>query len=378
MKMKYIALISLVILAVLILTLLGTQMSGNVISKESGIKIGLILPLSGNAAYYGIQAQRGAEIAKDNMRQWYPSLNLELIYEDSQYTPKVGVDAYNKLKNIDNVDAVIPQASPVSLAIQPLANRDNVLEMAIASTSPKYSTYNDLSFRTIPSMGVQTAKIIDFLEQSQYRRLGILAVNDDYGRGGKESFKKLMSNNPALILVYEQDFSGGSADFRTELSKLKEANPDAVYLVGTAASYVNILEQAKELGISAKFISVASTESPVLLNARNSAEGIVYTYYDINPEDNPEARSFIGAYEERYGEPPEGYAAEGYEAVRLTTLAFWKCGRKLECVKYYLENLRNYTSVFGNLSFDMNGDVLYSFIFKTVSDGKFVALRFNS
>ncbi|MEK7075821.1 MAG: ABC transporter substrate-binding protein, partial [Patescibacteria group bacterium] len=97
------------------------------------IKIGVLLPLSGPAAFYGDQSKKGIEIAKEEILEKYPNLKLELYYEDSLYTPKGGVDAYQKLRITTKLDAVITAASQVSLAVVPLTAEDKILQMAIFS-----------------------------------------------------------------------------------------------------------------------------------------------------------------------------------------------------------------------------------------------------
>ena len=335
------------------------------------IRIGVIFPLSGNAAYYGLQGQNGIELAKEEIIIEYPNLNIQVLYEDSQYIPKEGVNAYTKLKNMNEIDAIIPMASHVSIALRGLANQDNVIEMAVASTSGAYSMPDDFSFRTIPSVGVQTIKIHEFLKTNNYQNIAMLTVNNDFGKGGKDALKNQFKDG-SIKIVSEQDFMGDATDFRTELTKIKESDAEIIYLVGTAANYVILLSQAKKLNIQKQFISISSTEDPTLLNNIEVAEGIIYTYYDIDTINNPVAKKFVDSYIAKYNESPDGYAAEGYVALSLLALAYNECGEDNSCAKNYLENIKNYDSVFGPLTFDGNGDVDYDFILKTVKDGRFV------
>jgi branched-chain amino acid transport system substrate-binding protein len=143
--------------------------------------------------------------------------------------------------------------------------------------------------------------------------------------------------------------------------------------VGTAAHISNILKQADELGIKAQFLGFRATEDPVLIkNAGALAEGFIYTYaFDAN-DDSPEVRNFAEAFRSKYSTIPDGYAAEGYEGMMLVAASFDKCGKDYDCIQSYLSGLKNYRSIFGNLSFDRNGDVTYPFFLKTVKGGKFV------
>ncbi len=342
--------------------------------KKETIRIGILLPLSGNAAYYGQASQRGIEIAREEITEKYPNMDIEVYYEDSLYTPKGGVDSYNKLIGVNKIDAVITAASQVSLAVLPLSTKDGIFQMAIFSSADKYTVPNDLSFRVSARNEIEAAKTAEFVKEKDFKRLGIIYLNNDFGVGFKESLKKeLIKNKAGTKIVAEEGILLTDADFKTQLSKIKESKADVIFMVGVASQYSIILKQAKEMGIKAQFISMRSAEDPVLLKtAGDAAEGLVYTYpFDANSEDS-EIREFTSAFIKKYNETPDAYAAEGYEGFKLTALAFEKCGKDNVCVRSYLEDLNNYESIFGSLKFDENGDVYYDYFLKTVKDGKFV------
>ncbi|MBI4155386.1 ABC transporter substrate-binding protein [Candidatus Woesearchaeota archaeon] len=335
---------------------------------EENIKVGVLLPLSGPAAYYGEQSKKGIEIANEEIIEHYPKLKLEFYYEDSLYTPKGGIDAYRKLMDFNKLDAVITAASPVSLAILPLAIEDKILQMAIFSSADKYITQNDLSFRISTTSRIETAKLAEFIKN--FNRLGIIYLNNDFGVSFKESLKnELLKLQADTKIIGEESFLLETSDFRTSLIKIKENNPGAIFIIGTASHYSNILKQAKELDLNVQFLSMRSAEDPILIkNAKEAAEGLIYTY----PFDATKDLDFVNQFKRIYNSVPDAYAAEAYEGFKLTAMAFAECGKDYECIKDYLTNLKNYNSVFGKLSFDDNGDVYYDFFFKTVKDGQFV------
>jgi branched-chain amino acid transport system substrate-binding protein len=350
-----------IIVMVLIVFVLISLTSKNPIDNNS-YKIGVILPLSGPASYYGEQTKKGIEFADSYLIKTYPDIKFSIIYGDSQYDPRVGVNAYAQLQETNKLDAVITLASPISLAIQPLAKKDGILQMAVASTASKYSTPNDLSFRTIPIVKKQTDLLAKYIFNKKYSRVGILYVKNDFGIGGKDAFKNSLQDQGLINkIVSEESFLTDATDFRTQLTKIKADDPDVVFIIGTAANYSNLLRQKSELGLKSQFVSISSTEdSSLLANASQYAEGIIYTYYFID---------FAMA-----SQLQDGYAAEGYEAVRLVGLAFSECGKDYSCIQQYLSSLRGYDSVFGELSFDINGDVDYPFILKTIKNGQFIKL----
>ena len=367
--------IAVLVLSVLVIvTILVFSLENNtanaVLLKEKQVKIAVILPLSGSAAYYGEASMKGIELAKEELQNQFSNLELKVYYEDSLYTPKGGVDAYHKLIASEKIDAVITGASQVSLAVQPLAAKDGILQMAIFSSAEKYSTPDDISFRVSSRNEIEAEKIAEFVKGKDFESLGIVYLNNDFGVGFKEALKKKLTAVSPRTRVFEEGFSLDASDFRTILAKLRQSG--AVFLVGTAKHYAIILNQAKELGINVQFLSMRSAEDPQLLEiSASSAEGLIYSY-PFDKARTIKAQKFSNNFEAKYGKIPDAYAAEGFEALKLVVLAVEKCEKNQECIKKHFEELTNYDSVFGQIQFDKNGDVYYRFFLKTIKDGKFV------
>jgi len=344
---------------------------GKTATTEEPIKIGVLLPLSGSAAYYGEMSKKGIEIAKDELTNKYPKLNLEVFYEDSLYTAQGGVIAYNKLLSVNRVDAVITGASQVSLAVLPLATKDNILQMAIFSTAAKYTTPDDLSFRVSARSEIEAKEIAKLIKNKNFHKLGIIYLNNDFGISFKDALKNAFEKNEATIqIIGEEGYMLDTADFRTIITKLKQT--DAIFMVGTAKQYNLIIKQARELGFSGQFLSMYSAEnSELLAGIGNTADGLLYTYH-FNKNATDEARNFNDVFMRKYGDIPNAYAAEGYEGMKLTVSALKDCHNDKQCIMSYFKTLKDYKSVFGDMSFDQNGDVFYKFFIKTIKNGQFV------
>lgn len=339
--------------------------------EVQSIKIGVIEALSGTATYYGEQNRKGVEIALEEIKSKYPDIKWQVFHEDSFYTPKGGVDAYEKLHSIEKIDAVITHASPVAIAIQPLAKRDGILQMAVSSSATTYSSPKDLSFRVSPVTDIEAETISNFIKDKNFKRVAFLSMKNEVGDSIVSSVIKRLSAS-GIEIVAKESFLLDTSDFRSVLSKIKSSKSDAIYTVGTAGHLVSILKEAKDQKINTQFLGFRSSEDPTLLKAGSSAEGFIYTY-GFDPGDNSEAvNNFTDRYKAKYNELPDGYAAEGYEGMKLVMISFGKCGKDYACIEKYLENTKNYDSIFGPMSFDENGDVSYKFFLKTVKDAKFV------
>lgn len=355
---------------VVILALLGIASSKNG-GRSDTVTIGSIESLSGPATFYGEENKKGVELAKEEFAAKYPNLKFTVIHEDSLYTAKGGVDAYQKIKATTKMDAVITHASQVSLAIQPLVKADTIIQMGVSSSADKYTTPDDYSFRVSPRTEIETKTIADFIQQKGYKKLAILYMNNEIGVSVTTALKTHLSGKP-VELVGEEAFALDATDFRTQILKFKQAGADIVFVPALASHTINIIKQAQENSFGAQLIGFRAAEDPTLKAASPSVDGFLYSYAYDTSIDNAENKKFTTAFEKKYGQAPSGYAAEGYESFRLLAEAFNKCGKDNACIKAHFDGLKNYRSVFGPLTFDSNGDVTYGFFLKTVKNGALV------
>jgi branched-chain amino acid transport system substrate-binding protein len=337
-------------------------------AQVASVKVGAILPLTGTAAFYGEQGRKGIEIAK--ILNEASGVQVEPVYLDSAYTGPGGVSAYQEYKKSTSTPrAIIVLASSVAIPLESYANQDQVVEMAVGASSDSYSTASDYTFRTTPVVAVQNKVLGEYVEARKFSKVAVLNLQNEFGTGAAKNFSGL---EPVKnILVAQESYSLETSDFRSLLTKLKNLNPDAIYLAGTAKQYAQILKQADELGIKSQFLSTYSAEDPVILSEVGEPN-LVYTY-GFDPEGNDLAKKFSSSYKQKFGNLPDSYAAESYTAYALLSQAFQNCqSLEPQCLKAYFHPGKVVDTVFGSMTFDENGDVTYPFFLKTVKNGKFV------
>ena len=189
---------------------------------EEPIKIGAILPLTGKIAKYAEEAKRGIEMAIEEESD----LNLKIIYEDSKSDTKEGVSAYYRIKT-ESVSLIITGASPISIAISPLANQDKVLQMAVFSSVSSYSSPNDFTFRVTTRSEVENKKIASWAIEQGYKKVALLYTNSDWGLSHYEFIKSELEKLGGEIII-EENFLKTDNDFRTQLIKIKEEKPEEI------------------------------------------------------------------------------------------------------------------------------------------------------
>jgi len=371
---KTVKILSIVVIVVVIVV--GFSINNS--TKKGELNIGVISALTGNVAYLGNSNMKGTEVGKIKARLEHPELVINLHHEDHMLSPKAGIDAYNKLRHSHNISALVTMASNVSVAVAPFAIKDNVLDIAASTLAKDYTTPDDLTFRLTARAENESSIAIQTLSQKGVKKLGILFMNNEIGTSLRDALVESAKTSDVKIII-EEGYAPDSTDFKTRLLKMKSAGVDGLYLAALAPHTAIILKQADELKINVVFFSYRAAEDPVLVqNAGVLAEGLLYSSaYDSN-STSTENTEFIKLFKEKYNEVPNGYAAEAYEATRLIADSFNKCGSTVEseqaiaCTKNYLFSIQNRPSVFGPLSFNIDGDVEYPFIVKTIKDGKFV------
>ncbi len=364
-----------IIITVIILALIIWVITTNGEKPVQGtFSIGAIEALTGNASYYGVSTMKGVEIGKEEMSAKYPNLKFEVFHEDSLFTPKGGIDAYNKLRSSNAIDAVITMASNVSMAVEPLAIKDGITMIAASTLANNFSTPNDLTFRLTAKGDLEAEPALAYMQSQGKTRLAIIYMTNEIGVSLRDSLKKEAATK-GVVIVAEEGYAPDTTDYRTILLKLKQLNPEVVYLGSLASHTAQILKQSDSLAFKPLFMSYRGAEDPLLIaNAGILAEQVVYTNAFDSENVSPLNKNFAYEYKKKHGEDANGYAAEGYEALKLIIESFVECNKDYVCIQAYIAGIKNRPSVLGEFSFDQNGDVSYQFFLKTIKDGKFVKL----
>jgi branched-chain amino acid transport system substrate-binding protein len=343
------------------------------------INIGVIAPLSGDAAAAGEMVKRGIDLAVDEINNsgGINGSTLNVIYEDSKGSPKDGVSAAQKLIKQDKVQVIIGGVfSSVALSISPIADKNKVVLLSPAASNPQLSTAGDYIFRVWPSDTFEGMKMAEIAYKNlNISEVGILHSSDDYGLGIKEVFinkYKKLGGNISIIENYHE----GDTDFKTQITKIKSLMPRAIYLIGHYKEMSQILKQAKVLGIKSQFLSVSAFEVPEIIDLTgDAANGVIYLAPSYNSNSStPEIKQFTTNFNKKYGNAPGIVEAHSYDALRIIASSMKRIKQvNGESIKNKLYQIKKYQGVTGEISFDENGDVSKPLQVKTLEKNKFVA-----
>ena len=345
-------------------------------SGESGsgdtYKIGFIGPLTGDNANYGIRCSNAAKLAisEINAAGGIDGKQLELIAEDSEGTVDKALAAYEKLAYMDEVCAIIgPVFTSPALAVAQRCQEDGIVMISPSATHKDVTAQPATNpdglnyvFRTVPSDALQSDVAGHyFYEVLGYRKLASLYAMNDYSQGlalgMKETFESLGGE-----VVAEETCMVGDKDFRTQLTQIKAAAPEAIYIPNYTVEDAQILEQAAQLGINVRFLSSDGFSDPEIYNlAGDFTDGVIY----VGPAQ-AEASTLLADFQEAYsaaynGDMPDSFATNAYDATYILAQAIDRAGSAdRDLINQEVKATDDFSGANGIINFAANGDMVAS------------------
>ena len=313
----------------------GGSDSGDGGSELTGepVKIGVIIPLSGTSAYDGEKARYGAEAAAKYINDnggVAGGRPIELIVEDSATDPDTAASAAEKLINSDGVVALLGAFnSSCTAAVMPIAKENQIpLITSIATSATLTEEGNEWFFR---SVGISKLYIDSFAEKVVNeiggKNIAYIHENGDWGLGSVNAFKECVEGLGGNTLTV-QVVNATDADLYTQLTAIKDTNPDAIYAVSNLANAVRIATQAREIGITCPIIGEGAwATADFIEQCGDAAEGI-YGMVEYLPDiDTPMNPIFLEVYAEvSNGATVDKYAASGFDSCYVMAKAIDAAG----------------------------------------------------
>jgi len=334
--------------------------------KPVNVKIGFMVPLSGDYINGGVSADQGLELAKKTLHN--ENVTVHIIKKSTNCDAASGAKAMTELAS-EGVVAVIGElCSSGTLAAAPIANKHHIPIVSMSATNAAVSTAGDYVFRTIPSDALQSDFVADyFYNKMGYRNIAILHTDETYATGLNDgvaaAFKKLGGNVVAQVSIAK-----GDTDVTSALQQVNVAKPEAIYMpTSSMDSAVAIVVKKKALGMTMPLLGSESNKDRTLISdAAASAEGILVV--GVN-DGTPAYYEQVQAADKV---DPLAYSAQTYDAYTAIFKALEGGASTGVAIKNALYK-ENFAGVSGTIKFDSNGDVAGNYNIYKVVDGKFVA-----
>lgn len=346
----------------IVFTLLLVFSFGCAKKEEKEIKIGAILPLTGDNAVYGTAIQKGIELGLEeiNRANGINGRKLIVLFEDDQAEPQKSVAAYRKLTTIDRVPMILGGVfSASTLAVAPLAEKDKVVLLSPTSSAVEITQAGDFIFRVYPSDSYDGVFLGNFATNVlKAKTASILYLQVTSISAITKVFKEQFESSGGKILDVI-GYNEGDIDFKTQISRIKKSNPDVVFIPSYIRETAIQLKQIKELGLNKPLLAVSTFNDPKIFElAGNATEGVTFStpVFD-NESEKPHIKKFIEGFSKKYNEKPNIWVGYGYDVVKIACLALEKGGSNSEAIKNELYKIKDFPGVTGNTTFDQNGDV---------------------
>ena len=341
------------------------------------IAIGAVHPLTGRLALDDPPLEYGFELAVEEINNAQLSgVEIRLIIEDSQSTVEGAVAAFNKLIRQDGVAAILgPETSAQAQEVFPIAQQNQVVAISPTSAASGLSEIGDFIFRTNLTTDVLVPNGVRVTQEKlDYQKVATLFDEVDlFSRISDAALRKALTDNGVEILATE-NFQTGDTDFSAQFTRIKELNPDAIFISPAVSDTAEVLIQGRQLGISPDIPFIVNLVLSVdqIQTAGDAAEGtIAFTSWD-RTADTPGNQAFVQNYKAKYGIEPSIWAAQSYTAVYVLAKGIADAqSTDSEAIAAALAEIRELDTILGPFSFNAVGDAVYDPIVLIVKDGKF-------
>ena len=344
------------------------------------IPIGVVVALTGRFAdELGIPMLNGFELARQEINHsgMLGDATITFITEDDQ--SESSVEAFNKLIHQDGVSAITGLAiSAQAIHSFPIAQENGVVCFSSVSSASGLSGIGDFIFRTglttdilIPS-GVRITQ-----EKLGYTKAAILFDESDlYSITSYGEFIPALAENGVEVVTTET-FQSGDTDFSTQLTRIMEANPEAIFVATLPPEMPLILTQGRELGIpdSVPFI-LPEVAIEQVQTAGDAGEGVITFTGWSSLATTPGNQAFIENYRAAAGAEPNAWAAQSYATLHILAAAIVTAqSTDSEAIRDALADTMDFDTILGKFSFDEVGDAVYDPQILIVKEGAFTVFE---
>ncbi|GAA5618807.1 aliphatic amidase expression-regulating protein [Brucella sp. NBRC 12951] len=356
--------------------LAATTLNGTAQAEEGKIKIGLIYTLSGPAALLGEQSRDGFLLAMDKLGNKLGGLDAEIIIQDDEQKPDIGVNKVQQMIQRDKVDFVVgPIFSNVLNAIvKPATDSGTFLISTNAGTSNLAGKDCNPNLFVTSYQNDQMHEVSGkYAEKQNYQRVVLIAPNYQAGKDALAGFKHSYKNEVAQEIYVPL----GQLDYSAELAQIAAEQPDAVYAFLPGGMGVNFVKQYRQAGLEGTpFLSAFTVDETTLPAQQDAAVGFFAGSNWAPDLDSAPAKEFAAAYEAKFKRIPATFAVQAYDAAMLIDAAVKQVNGNIadkDALRAAMKDAK-FTSPRGEFSFGDNHFPIQNFYLTKVvkrDDGQF-------
>jgi branched-chain amino acid transport system substrate-binding protein len=337
------------------------------------VRIGVVVPESGEAAAYGASVLSGVKLALDDPRVTHQvPWRLEVSFRDSGSDPTRAATAAEALYEEGALLIIGGVTSAEAKVMIPVADRMGRVLLSPSASAPALAGRSRYFFRVYPSDELEGVKAADFLAVVRRAHTVVVVQEDnDYTRGLLPVFVgELTSRGARVVSSVRLAEAGWQARLREAVVRRA---PDGVYICGYGDAILASLRMLRGLGFKGTICTTSAfNASPVLLRAGPLADGVFFPLasLDVGSKGEP-AHGFVTRYQRIYNLTPDIYAAHGYDAALAAVYALGGLRERTgAALAGRLRALSDRNGVMGPIAFDEYGNIKHSLSVHWIHNGK--------
>jgi branched-chain amino acid transport system substrate-binding protein len=340
-------------------------------------KMGAVLNLTGPTAGQGADFRAGLELAamQWNAKGGLGGSKIEIIFEDHAAQPAKAVTAAQKLIQVDKVKVLANVYSSPVLAVVPIAQREQVLQVSAGATSPRLVNVSKYFMTSVANAALEAEVVLAFARKKLgASKVAILYGNDDFGTGMRDAVKQLWPAGGGTI-VAEEGIEPAKADLAAVSAKLAAAKPDGIYVALAGVAIGAAVKQLREAGYTGPLLSHQGYEAPELFSVAGSAAANSFWTSAAITVGKAQEEAFVAAFKAAFKREPTIYVRTHFDlgmSLFEAVANLRKEGKAwtAENIRAALLGLGTTTGVLGAFSYREDGTALRALDIKTFKDGK--------
>lgn len=335
-------------------------------ANENEIVIGSYSPNTGATATFGVFQMRGIEMAVEeiNTAGGINGKKIKLINYDNKSDNDETLAVVNRLISQDKVVAILGESTSGRSKIGAQVAQQNKVPMLTSSaTNPEVTKVGNYIFRACfidPFQGKVMAKFM--VDNLKMKKAAVLRdVKEDYSVGLSDIFTAKLKEAGGEV-VKDISYQTGDIDFKSQLTAIKAANPEAIFVPGYYNEVALIAKQLKELGMTQVMLGGDGWSSPKLYEiAKEAINGNYFSNHYTTESTDPKTQAFVKKFKERYHEDADVMAALAYDSVYVLAEAIKNTKEPTsENIRNELAKIKDFAGVTGKMTMDENRDAVKS------------------
>ncbi|WP_025272236.1 ABC transporter substrate-binding protein [Haloglycomyces albus] len=351
--------------------------SGSNCNIDRVVRVGATLSLTGGAAFAGEYQQQGLQLAIDELNQ-ESGVSYELVVEDDETDVQSGLTAFEKLIERDEVSALIgPTLSNVAFSTYEESQDAGVPTIGISTTANGIPEIGDYIYRvSLPEEVALAESIPASYDALDYKDVAVMYDNEDEFTASAYESMMLELERLDVDLVSEETFPTDESDFRSQLTKVAETEPDVLVLSALPAATAPLVKQAREIGLDVPIVGGNAFNSPVMIdNLGDSAEGLIVGGAWSSSAMTTGNQEFMDSFEQTYDRAPDQFAAQAYTSAHVLDAAIRdNCDANRSAIREALGRIDAHETVLGPVTLAPHGEITQDAFVQIIKDGEFTPI----